>query len=160
MAADVRVAEKSGPVIATSTGVGVPKFMIWLTMSPGSNENWAAGNRLQIGVEGFLENLSSANCGLRLQRDLQHTFVRPTGPQEDRVDWIGRRLDTDISERDFNIVGTGRLLISSSTSVASRSVDSNLVPAGARKRSWNWLTPPAGKISRPSVRPTATTTPW
>ena len=42
--------------------------------------------------------------------------------------------------------------------MASRSVDSNFVPAGARNRSWNWLTPPAGKISRPSESPIATTT--
>ena len=43
MAANVRLAGKSGPVIATSTGVEVPKFMIRLTMSPGSNENCAVG---------------------------------------------------------------------------------------------------------------------
>ena len=44
-AANVRLAAKSGPVTATSTGVDVPKFMIRLTMSPGSNENCAVGKR-------------------------------------------------------------------------------------------------------------------
>jgi hypothetical protein len=46
LVAKARLAAKSGPMIATSTGVGAPKFMMRLTMSPGSNENWATGNRL------------------------------------------------------------------------------------------------------------------
>ncbi len=53
--------------------------------------------------------------------------------------------------------GPAALAISSSTSPASRSVDSNFVPAGARKRSWNCCAPEAGKISRPSRGPTTTT---
>ena len=45
LAAKARLAAKSGPVTATSTGVGAPKFMMRLTMSPGSNENCASGKR-------------------------------------------------------------------------------------------------------------------
>ena len=44
LAAKARVAPKSGPITATSTGVGALKFMMRLTMSPGSKENCASGN--------------------------------------------------------------------------------------------------------------------
>ena len=44
--------------------------------------------------------------------------------------------------------------------MASRSVDSNFVPAGARNRSWNWLTPLGGKDLAAEREPDdATTTP-
>jgi len=59
--------------------------------------------------EGFLE-FRQSNAGVRLQRHLQHTFVRTAGPEEDRVDRVRRRLDTDVAERDRHVVWTGRLL--------------------------------------------------
>ena len=71
-----RLAAKSGPVIATSTGVGAPKFMMRLTMSPGSNENCAAGKSLREALaQPFLR---AARCGSRrrLERHLQHALVR------------------------------------------------------------------------------------
>jgi len=81
--ANVRLAAKSGPVIATSTGVDVPKFMIRLTMSPGSNENWAVGKRLpnrfrsvssksvsRMPASGFSATCSTPSCDPPVHRKI------------------------------------------------------------------------------------------
>ena len=109
-ATNARVAGKSGPVTATCTGVGAPKFMIRPTMSPGSKENCTPGNRCRNRWRSVSSRAASSTARVRLERDLQHALVRSARPQEDRVDRIRRRLDADVSERDLHVLRTGRAL--------------------------------------------------
>jgi hypothetical protein len=81
--ANARLAAKSGPDTATSTGVGAPKFMIRLTMSPGSNENRASGNfsrkmprsrswnsSMRTGASAFNATCSTPSCDPAVHRKM------------------------------------------------------------------------------------------
>src|SRR4029450_12631696 len=46
---------------------------------------------------------------LRSERHLQHPFMRAACPQKDRVDRVGRGLDSYVAERDGHIVGASSL---------------------------------------------------
>ena len=73
-----------GPATATSTGVGAPKFMMRLTMSPGSNENCARRETAReaaaaalprtsarrIGASGLSATCSTPSCDPPVQRKI------------------------------------------------------------------------------------------
>ncbi len=95
---------------ASSMGVGAPKFIIWLTMSPGSNEKEQPGNLGGRIPRSFSSKAATSMPELGPQRHVHHRFMRPAGPQKNRIDGITRALRADITQADVNVARPGRSL--------------------------------------------------
>ena len=68
-------------------GVGEPKLITWLTMSPASNEIVAAGQFAAQGMpQALAQSLAARRAGL--EGELDDGFLRPAGEEMDQVDRV------------------------------------------------------------------------
>ena len=92
--------------MATSIGVGAPKLITRLMMSPGSKEKGNVRHLLRKAMPQALAQHLHRQSSALAQLHLQNALLGPAVPQVDEVDRIGRPVHTDQRQGQFDRLRT------------------------------------------------------